>query len=669
MSRKKERKIKKLQHLSVGPVVFEIFLRELVIYAVTGLICFFAIVGAAYTVILQNDKECFQIVKAVEELWENQESDAAYAESEKKINILNETFDGVDSIYVIQKKDNSVQKIFGSQSGAVEKFLKSPIPSDFENHGILFSSDENPHLIFDIYEPANFFKVINSSRLFSDLILIEWAQKERLKIYATALFKTKNPDILVCMHVKYSVNAFQSNFVINIILIFAAVIILCGFFGFSRLMRYVKDAHRINLLVTTDPVTGGFNKEYFMQKAKRIIKKPKKNYAVIQLRLEKYRNFCIAYGTKEGENLLEKMNGALNGLLEKKEIAAHIEKADFALLLAYDDNASLETRLHKIMNALRENHESQYLTFSAGICAAHKKDDVASLLAYSALAVPKEIKVQDEIVWFNDSMKDEQIWERKIEDDMQAALEKHEFQVYLQPKYSTKKEKLSAAEALVRWIHPTLGFISPGKFIPIFEKNGFILQLDDYMLTEVSKIQADWLSKGKTLVPISVNVSRAHFAEDNLAGHICSVVDKYNVPHEFIELELTESAFFDDKTALLDTIMKLKSFGFKVSMDDFGAGYSSLNSLKELPLDIIKLDAEFFRNVEDAERSKLIVSQTISLAKKLGMQIVAEGIETREQVDFLANQNCDLIQGFYFSKPLPLNEFEERAYPEKNMGE
>ena len=129
------------------------------------------------------------------------------------------------------------------------------------------------------------------------------------------------------------------------------------------------------------------------------------------------------------------------------------------------------------------------------------------------------------------------------------------------------------------------------------------------------------------------------------------------------------AVFFDDKTALLDTIMKLKSFGFKVSMDDFGAGYSSLNSLKELPLDIIKLDAEFFRNVEDAERSKLIVSQTISLAKKLGMQIVAEGIETREQVDFLANQNCDLIQGFYFSKPLPLNEFEERAYPEKNMGE
>ena len=262
-------------------------------------------------------------------------------------------------------------------------------------------------------------------------------------------------------------------------------------------------------------------------------------------------------------------------------------------------------------------------------------------------------------------MKEEQVWERRIEDDMEKALENHEFQVYLQPKYSTKAEVLSAAEARVRWTHPVLGFISPGKFTPIFERNGFILQLDDYMLTEVAKLQAAWLEQGKQLVPISVNVSRAHFAEENLAEHICSIVDKFKVPHEYIELELTESAFFDDKTVLLTTVRKLKEFGFKVSMDDFGAGYSSLNSLKELPLDIIKLDAEFFRSVDDIERSNLIVGQTISLAKKLGMEIVAEGIETRDQVDFLAKQDCDLIQGFYFSKPLPVTEFEERAYPKE----
>lgn len=303
------------------------------------------------------------------------------------------------------------------------------------------------------------------------------------------------------------------------------------------------------------------------------------------------------------------------------------------------------------------------MLFSAGVCeVTDKKDDINYVLSCAGLALSKTDESKKETIWFNDKMKEEQVWERRIEDDMEMALTNHEFKVYLQPKYSTKKEELAAAEALVRWIHPVLGFISPGKFIPIFENNGFILKLDDYMLIEVAKLQAGWLAEGKQLVPISVNVSRAHFTQLDLAEHICSIVDLYKVPHQYIELELTESAFFDDKDVLLGTVRKLKEYGFKVSMDDFGAGYSSLNSLKELPLDIIKLDAEFFRGASDINRSNLIVGDTISLAKKLGMEIVAEGIETREQVDFLAQQDCDLIQGFYFAKPLPVEEFVERAY-------
>ena len=350
-------------------------------------------------------------------------------------------------------------------------------------------------------------------------------------------------------------------------------------------------------------------------------------------------------------------------MLDKKEFVAHVERSDFALLLIYQNEDALFIRIKNIMNILREKRNTQRLSFSAGICpVTSHSDDISHVLICAGLAVPKSIKIQDEIVWFDDSMKEEQVWERRIEDDMEKALENHEFKVFLQPKYSTKGEKLSAAEALVRWQHPVLGFISPAKFIPLFERNGFILQLDDYMLTEVVQLQAMWESQGKKIVPISVNISRAHFAEENLAEHICEIVDRYKIPHEYIELELTESAFFDDKSVLLETVNKLKSFGFKVSMDDFGAGYSSLNSLKELPLDIIKIDAEFFRSVDDIERSNLIVGETITLAKKLGMQIVAEGIETREQVDFLAKKDCDLIQGFYFSKPLPVEEFEKKAY-------
>ncbi|MBQ9141255.1 MAG: EAL domain-containing protein [Lachnospiraceae bacterium] len=243
---------------------------------------------------------------------------------------------------------------------------------------------------------------------------------------------------------------------------------------------------------------------------------------------------------------------------------------------------------------------------------------------------------------------------------MDRALVNREFQVYLQPKISTAKEVLGGAEALVRWIHPTEGFIPPNRFIPIFEKNGFILKLDDYLLEEIARVQAGWLAEGRKLVPISVNVSRAHFTREDLAEHICAIVDKYQVPHSVIELELTESAFFDDKKVLLNTVQKLRMAGFLVSMDDFGAGYSSLNSLKELQIDVLKIDADFFRGADVEERGLLIVSEVIDLAKKLNMKIVAEGIESREQVEFLTEQECDLIQGYFYAKPMPVAEFAQK---------
>ena len=269
-------------------------------------------------------------------------------------------------------------------------------------------------------------------------------------------------------------------------------------------------------------------------------------------------------------------------------------------------------------------------------------------------------EAENQTAFFDLEMNNQKLWERKVEDDMDCALVNREFQVYLQPKISTSEEELGGAEALVRWIHPTEGFIPPNRFIPIFEKNGFILKLDDYMLEEISKVQAQWLKEGRKLVPISVNVSRAHFTREDLAEHICAIVDKYQVPHNVIELELTESAFFDDKKVLLNTVQKLREAGFPVSMDDFGAGYSSLNSLKELQIDVLKIDADFFRGADVEERGLLIVSEVIDLAKKLNMKIVAEGIESKEQVEFLTEQECDLIQGYFYAKPMPVAEFAEK---------
>ncbi len=266
----------------------------------------------------------------------------------------------------------------------------------------------------------------------------------------------------------------------------------------------------------------------------------------------------------------------------------------------------------------------------------------------------------EKLIMFIEEMYKEERWSRTVKNETERAIAQKEFQVFIQPKYSAKEEKLSGGEALVRWIHPTEGLVPPYRFIPTLEKNGDIIALDDYMISEAARLQSEWIAAGKNVVPISVNLSRAHFIRADLAEHICRLVDSYKVPHRLIGLELTESAFFDDKQILLRTIKQLKSYGFEISMDDFGSGYSSLNSLKELPLDVLKLDAGFVRDEDVDGRGKMIVSDTISLAKKLDMRIVAEGIETKEQVDYLANLDCDLIQGYYFANPMPASEFESR---------
>ena len=563
-----------------------------------------------------------------------------------------------------QSSDSARKSVFD------DDFDPDDVDFDFEDFDdpLDFDFDEDiKHPTHFLYSPKYFIKSIRIDKLLKNRNYINWASREVTFMHTISIYKTDIPNVNVCTRNVFSINAFQFSLVCFVLQFFLLVIFLNGVYEIKKIITLVHERRRLNQLITTDIITGGYNKEYFMQKAGKEINRNRRKYAVVQLRLEKYRNFCTAYGLHQGENLLEEIYSNISNILGKKEILAHVEKSDFALLLEYHSSEDLNIRIKNIMNTIRERSNGRHLTFSAGVCqVASKNDDAAQLLTFAGIAIPKTPTINDEIEWFSDSMKEDQVWERRIEDDMEEALYKHEFQVYLQPKYSTKQERLSAAEALVRWVHPVIGFISPGKFIPLFEKNGFILQLDDYMLTEVARLQANWLSQGKKLVPISVNVSRAHFAEDNLAEHITYIVDRFKVPHEYIELELTESAFFDDKATLLNTVRKLKDSGFKVSMDDFGAGYSSLNSLKELPLDIIKLDAEFFRSVDDITRSNLIVGETISLAKKLGMQIVAEGIETREQVDFLAQQDCDLIQGFYFSKPLPVSEFEERAFSSSN---
>ncbi len=453
--------------------------------------------------------------------------------------------------------------------------------------------------------------------------------------------------------------------VIICIILLAVIVTIFVIYYLVSTISLIVAMRKTTRVLYTDVLTGGYNWLYFEKKGNSLLKKrsaSENRYAIIHLKLRKYRSYCTCFGVKEGEVLIEKCYASLKKQLRRGELLVHRENAEFDLLLKGVDKNTAVTRIEAMEAALNAVSPNIKLYYGVGVYLTQKGDRDIEQLCNNAMLACDMLGEESEnkIAFFDVELNNQRIWERKVEDDLDRALTNKEFQVYLQAKIQTKKETLAGAEALVRWIHPEDGFIPPNKFIPILEKNGFITKLDDYMLEEVAALQAKWIAQGRKIVPISVNVSRAHFTRSDLAEHIAAIVDKYHVPHDVIELELTESAFFDDKKLLLDTVKKLRDSGFCVSMDDFGAGYSSLNSLKEMHIDVLKIDADFFRGVDEQERGQLIVSEVIDLAKKLDMKIVAEGIESREQVDFLTEQECDLIQGYFFAKPMPAEEFAQK---------
>lgn len=246
--------------------------------------------------------------------------------------------------------------------------------------------------------------------------------------------------------------------------------------------------------------------------------------------------------------------------------------------------------------------------------------------------------------------------EKEIENKMVAALIHKEFHVYLQPKVFLENRKIAGAEALVRWDNGR-EIISPGLFIPIFEKNGFIVRLDLFMFEQVCILIKSWLDHGKEPIVVSVNFSRRHIKNNDFVSELCRIADQYEVPKHFLEIELTETVMMENEKALLGILEEIHEKGFTLSMDDFGTGYSSLGLLKNIPVDVIKIDRSFFIDAEDIERTKTVLRNMIIMAKELAIHTVAEGVEEEEHVSLLAELSCDIVQGFYFFRPMKAEEF------------
>ncbi len=662
MKRAKDKRIKKMKKNRIVPSIIGLIFLLLMFIIMLAVITSLTVVSTLYTKIDLCNLNSERIASAYENIAEN-DLDAT---GNKILSYL--TFSPDIAAVSILSEDNrplwsSSERYpdmkeasdFYFQQNGTSHTLKIVIEEDaqnvfaFEDGGMVISPDLYDHINLSPLEALS-----ENSSSFEHISIL----------HAKLWFVIPAGSYNVC--VLNNIDVYAMDFVFILIMLATGIVMLVIFciYYLVSFIFVLADQHRITKVIYTDMVTGGNNWLHFTTHSTKLLKRNRngrRKYAVVHLRMRKYQSFCTCFGVRDGEELLERFYHTLRKIVRNKEQMAYRENADFALLLLYENEKSLLDRIEKIEASVSQVLPNMKLHFTFGVCLAEKGETDVELL-YNNAYIARELMGEDaetHIAFFDEEMNKQHLWEHKVEDEMDLALANNEFQVYLQPKISTKGEQLGGAEALVRWIHPTEGFIPPNRFIPIFEKNGFILKLDDYMLEEIARKQSQWISAGRKVVPISVNISRAHFTREDLADHICKIVDKYNVPHDVIELELTESAFFDDKQVLLNTVKQLREHGFPVSMDDFGAGYSSLNSLKELQIDVLKIDADFFRGMNSLDRGMLIVSEVIDLAKKLDMKIVAEGIESRDQVDFLIEQECDLIQGYYYAKPMPIDEFEK----------
>ena len=420
----------------------------------------------------------------------------------------------------------------------------------------------------------------------------------------------------------------------------------------------------------TDQLTGGKNKNRFYRDCEKISKKisPEK-LAMVVLDIDKFKYINDRLGYDEGDRILVRIHKTLADCLDKEEPFARISEDNFACLLKNAPDKDLEMRLHEVFTEFnrRNSFFIKYpVNFSAGICrlgqCRGKFDSIDFTTAIDRCKLAKKSiknKHNSDVAFYDGKIREVSLREKDFENAMPQALENREFECYLQPKYGTNSREIVGAEALIRWNSKEFGFVCPGDFIPLAEKNGFVVELDFFILEEVCKMLRRWLDNGKTPIVISVNQSRLHINDDDYIWRLREIVDKYEIPYEYIELELTESVFTEDAERMIAIMKKLHEIGFKLSIDDFGSGYSSLNLLKDIPADVLKIDREFFNGTVNSKKGRAVISSVVDMAKNLEMNVISEGVETQDQIDFLQEIDCNMVQGFYFSKPMKLKDFDE----------
>lgn len=410
-----------------------------------------------------------------------------------------------------------------------------------------------------------------------------------------------------------------------------------------------------------DELTGLYNKRYFTEKVEeRLRENTGERYNLLCLGVERFKLVNATYGIKKGDDLLRYIAGLLLEAAGERGICAHFNADAFFACLPYK-KVYTEEDFEPWLRRLSQFPIDMDIRVHCGIYEI--KDATLSvdvMCDCAQLAADKNRGKYDTCFsYYDDSIQKQMMEEQFITTSMQAGLDQHQFQVYYQPKYDLHTEMVAGAEALVRWMHPERGFMSPGSFIPLFEKNGFITQLDRYVWEQACVDIRGWMDSGMPPVPVSVNVSRADIFNPKLCEILTGLVEKYQIPMPYLHLEITESAYTDNPEQIVEVVGRLHDLGFVIEMDDFGSGYSSLNMLAELPVDILKLDMRFVQTESTNTSGRGIMSFVISLAKWMKLSVIAEGVETAEQIISLRSMDCNFVQGYYYAKPMPKADFEK----------
>ncbi len=596
----------------------------------------------------------------------------------------------VNSYYVpVFDRTGHVKGVMGSQidSDILKKIIRI---NDYNGEAYTHVISQDGDYIYkspnEVHSCDNFFKLPldylgkTKEQIQHDLLTKDsgtfWFRGVFGKIFVAAYARIGDTQDFVLTDVPYSVLMYHVNqllwVIAFIVLIFGAVLI--------SLMKYTHKLYRENeetiyKVAFTDEVTLGANKAKFTLDATELLKEhADKNYAMISFDITKFKAINELYGYKRANKILKDVYQILKRNLSRGSVCARDFAATYIILYRYDKEdfivkyfvdkiaEEIDKYNEDVMRKLISNTETKViakLSIAFGIyLITDKSVPIAQMCDRASLAKRSHKDDVTQIYkFYDDEIRSHLLQDKEIEDEMDKALENHEFKMYLQPKFDMNTMEIVGAEALVRWIHPEKGIIPPINFIPIFEKNGFVIKLDKEMWKQACEFLSNRKKSGAHLFPVSVNVSRLHLNNDAFIDELVKLTKDYDIETKYLELELTESACLNNEKHFSEIMDKLKSLGFIISMDDFGTGYSSLNMLRRLPVDVLKLDRGFICDSIAEEKGKIVVRKILDMANELNIVTVAEGIETSEQAMFLKNAGCKIAQGFLYGRPLDVETF------------